>query len=199
MTDEPELHRTLQAQAVALDGDAHRALMAGDDAAARAAFARAARTYGASWDAAPPGAYGRLVGRVKAAVLSGEPELVREQAVAVLRATDAVADAAGSPAACWAVAMAALALGEDERLERAVAGMRGGTPPFGRAADAVAALAGRDGAGFGAALAAIVADFAGRGSHLTGVAIADTALVLDRLAAPRGLAGLPSSPVLPPR
>lgn len=197
MTDEPELHRTLQADAVALDGDAHRALMAGDGAAASEAFARAARTYADSWEAAPPGAYGRLVGRVKAAVLSGDETLAREHAAAVLTATDADPAAAGSPAASWAVALAALVVGEEDRLPVACEAMRAGSPPFGRAADAVAALAAREHEAFTTAQAAIVEDFAGRDSHLTGVAIADTALVLDRLAAARGLGGLPASPVLP--
>lgn len=197
MTDEPELHRTLQAEAVALDGDAHRALMAGDAVAARAAFARAAQTYAASWDAAPPGAYGRLVGRIKAAVLSDDDALAREQATAVLQAADAAPEAADSPAASWAVALAALVVEEEQRLPDATATMRRGSPPFGRAATAVEALASRDAGAFTAAQAAIVTDFESRESHLTGVAIADTALVLDRLAAPRGLGGLPASPVLP--
>jgi hypothetical protein len=44
---------------------------------------------------------------------------------------------------------------------------------------------------------AIVADFEGRDEHLTGVPIADTALMLERLAG--GLASRPASPLLPPR
>jgi hypothetical protein len=44
---------------------------------------------------------------------------------------------------------------------------------------------------------AIVRDFEARTDHLTGVAIADTALVLERLAAPRGLAAGVESVVLP--
>jgi uncharacterized protein len=43
-----------------------------------------------------------------------------------------------------------------------------------------------------------VADFETREEHLTGVPIADTALVLERLAEPRGLAVYPLSPLLPP-
>lgn len=197
MSDEPELHRVLQARAVALDGDAHRAWMDGDPGAARAAFAQAARTYAASWDAAPPEAFGRLVGRVKAAVLSGDEVLAREQSRATLDALDAVGGPS-SPAAGWAAALAALTLREDDRLPDATAAMRGGPPPFARAADAVQALAARDAPGLAAALAAIVEDFATRDGHLTGVAIADTALVLQLLGRHRGLtAPLPASAVLP--
>jgi hypothetical protein len=75
--------------------------------------------------------------------------------------------------------------------------MREGSPAFGRAADAIAALAGGDGEGYAAAVRAIVADFEGRDEHLTGVPIADTALMLERLAASRGLAAAPRSSLLP--
>jgi hypothetical protein len=66
-----------------------------------------------------------------------------------------------------------------------------------RGADAIAALADRDPEAYGAAIAAIVDDFAGREAHLTGVPIADTALMLERLAQPRGLACRLASPLLP--
>ncbi|MDP9383750.1 MAG: hypothetical protein M3P50_00675, partial [Actinomycetota bacterium] len=66
-----------------------------------------------------------------------------------------------------------------------------------RAADAVAALARADAAGYAAALDAIVDDFEARDAHLTGVAIADTALVLERLATPRGMAARRRSALLP--
>jgi hypothetical protein len=46
-------------------------------------------------------------------------------------------------------------------------------------------------------VAAIVADFEGRDEHLTGVPIADTALMLERLAGARGLAAHPASALLP--
>ena len=53
------------------------------------------------------------------------------------------------------------------------------------------ALARRDEPAYAAALRAVIADFEARDLHLTGVAIADTALVLERLAEPRGLAQRP--------
>jgi hypothetical protein len=40
-------------------------------------------------------------------------------------------------------------------------------------------------------------DFAGRSEHLTGVAIADTAVMLEWLAAERDMAVKPSSPLVP--
>ena len=42
-----------------------------------------------------------------------------------------------------------------------------------------------------------MADFEARDQHLSGVAIADTALVLERLAEPRGMAAHPAGPLVP--
>ncbi len=174
-------------EAIAADGEAHRALLAGDDA--REPLRRAAERYRASWEAAPPGSYGRLVGYAKASILAGDDPLgyVRDQ----LGADDR------TPPACWARALAYLADGNDERAVRAAEGMRAGSEPFVRAADAITALARRDRPAYTAAIDAIVADFEGRTDHLSGVPIADTALVLDRLAEPRGLALHRDSPLLP--
>jgi predicted CoA-binding protein len=174
-------------EAIAADGEAHRALLAGQDA--REPLRRAAAAYRRSWQAAPPGSYGRLVGFAKASILAGDNplEYVREQ----LGAGDR------TPPACWARALAYLADGNDERAIRAAEGMRAGSPAFGRAADGVAALARRDRAAFARAIDAIVADFESRDDHLTGVPIADTALVLDRLAERHGLAAHRESPLLP--
>ena len=182
------LHEDAMREAIAADGEAHRALLAGEDA--RAALRRAAERYRASWEAAPPGSYGRLVGYAKASVLAGENplEYVRDQ----LGPDDR------SPPACWARALAYLADGNDDRAIRAAAGMHKGSDAFGRAADAVTALARRDRDAYRGAIAAIVADFESREEHLTGVPIADTALVLERLAERRLLAAHPRSALLPP-
>ena len=50
---------------------------------------------------------------------------------------------------------------------------------------------------YAAALGEIVADFEARDQHLSGVAVADTALVLERLAEPRGIAVRPASALVP--
>jgi hypothetical protein len=174
-------------EAIAADGEAHRALLAGQDA--RAALRRAAERYRESWAAAPPRSYGRLVGFAKASILAGEnpADLIHHE----------LGPGDDSPPACWALALAALACGDDDAALRAAAGMRAGSPAFARAADAVAAIAGRDRDAYANAIAAIVADFEGREDHLTGVPIADTALVLDRLAERHGLAAHRESPLLP--
>jgi hypothetical protein len=184
-------HRELLEQAIAVEARAHRALLDGDEDAALLALRGASALYRASWEAAPPGSYGRLIGMLKAAVIAGD---------AVAEATYARAslpDDATSPPARYAAAIAALVLGDDDAAADAAAGMRAGSPAFGRAADAAAALAGRDLEAYRQALGAIVDDFESRDAHLTGVAIADTALMLERLAGERGIAAHPVSRLLP--
>lgn len=180
------LHEDAMRDAIAADGDAHRALLAGEDAGP--ALRRAAAAYRGSWEAAPPRSYGRLVGYAKASILAGEnpAAYVFEQ----------LSDDDESPPAQWARALAALADADDALAKRAADGMRAGSEAFGRAADAVAALAIGDREGYRAAVAEIVADFEARDTHLTDVPIADTALVLDRLAERRGLAAHPESGLL---
>lgn len=187
-----EQHLVLLREAIALEADAHRALLAGDEVAARDGLRAASDRYRASWDAAPPDAYGRLVGMVKAAVLAGEA------ATAARFVRAAVPEPPPSPTSAYALAVAALVAGDTEVAERAAEVMRGGSAAFGRAADAVAALAGGDASAYAATVEAIVADFAEREDHLTGVAIADTALMLERLAGGRGMAASPASPLMPP-
>lgn len=119
------------------------------------------------------------------------------EAAYVLAALDE-APTGDSPVAAYARAVSALVARRDGDVPGAVATMHAGGEAFARTADALGALAGGDRDAYDRALRAIVADFEGRDAHLTGVAIADTAVMLDRLAAPRGLGGLPPSPVLPP-
>ncbi len=192
--------------AVERDGAAQQALLSGDRAGARLAFAEAAELYRRSWEEAPPSAYGRLVGMLKSAVLAAggasEAEYARGAAEnareAAEYAREALAHAAPeSVTAAYARALAALILGEDGDAEAAARAMRGGDEAFGRTAEAIAAIAARDIARYETALAAIVRDFEARTEHLTGVAIADTALVLATLAARREMVAALESPVLP--
>jgi hypothetical protein len=72
---------------------------------------------------------------------------------------------------------------------------RGGA--FARTATALRALADGDGPAYAEAVAAIEADFAARDEHLTGVAIADTAVMLELIARERGLGAQLDSPLVP--
>ncbi len=188
-----EPHRELMAAAIARDGEAQRALLRADTALARAAFAAAADSYRASWEAAPPTSYGRLIGMLKSAVLAGGGTAEAEYALAALGDDGSAA----SPAAAYAAALAGLIAGHDDVARAAATVMQGGSDAFRRAGEAIAALADGDAAGFGAAVRGIVSDFEQRADHLTGVAVADTALMLAELARRRGVATAVDSPLLP--
>jgi hypothetical protein len=190
---EPGPHAEILEQALTLEAGAQRAALAGERAAAVAGFRAAADRYRASWEVAPPRSFGRLVGMLKAAIQAGAA------AADAAYARDALGGTADSPASAYALALASLVLGDDAAAAAAAAGMRGGSEAFDRTADAITALAGADGRAYAAALAGIVDSFEMREEHLTGVAIADTAVMLEVLAEPRGLAAHPpASPVLPP-
>ena len=196
----PRKHQELLTAAIEREGEAQRRLLADDLDGARAEFAAAADMYRQSWEAGHARAYGRLVGMLKAAVLAGGGA---EQA-AYVRAALGEGDPE-SPTASYAQALAALILGEDqharlwaERMSAVGSASRGGgTDAFVRTGQAVAAIASNDARGYGVALSAIVHDFEQRSEHLTGVAIADTALMLEALAARRGMTAAIESPVLP--
>jgi hypothetical protein len=188
----PRKHQELLTTAIALEGDAQGALISGDADAARAAFAQAAEAYRESWELAHATAYGRLVGMLKAAVLAGggaaEADYARGELANANRS---------SATASYARALAALILDEDDEAREWAASMSAGGEAFDRTGEAIAALAAHDQARYDAALTAIVRDFEQRAKHLTGVAIADTALVLSALGARRGMAVAIESPTLP--
>jgi hypothetical protein len=178
--------------AVERDGSAQQALLSGDVSAARAEFAQAATLYRESWEAAPPSAYGRLVGMLKAAVLAGGGDSEARYA------RDALADAdPESVTAAYARALSALIIGEDSEAEAWAGRMLGGGEAFARTGEAITGIAASDRGRYEAGLTAIVRDFEARTEHLTGVAIADTALLLATLAARRGIVADVQSPVLP--
>lgn len=179
--------------AIAAEGEAHAALLADDSDAARTGYARAAEAYRASWALAPPKSYGRLVGLLKASVLGGSAQPAAEEVRSALRDDP---DAAGSPVASYVLAVAAVIVGDDGAVPALAEVMvpRGGA--FERTAGALRALAARDGAAYASAVAAIEADFAARDEHLTGVAIADTAIMLELIARERGLAAELDSPLV---
>jgi hypothetical protein len=98
-------HSALLDEALKLEAEGHRALLAHDDVRARDELRAASDRYRASWEAAPPDAYGRLVGMLKAAVLIGEAE------TAARYVHTTIGDEPASPTAAYAVAIAALVHG----------------------------------------------------------------------------------------
>jgi hypothetical protein len=190
----PHKHQRLLTEAIEREGEAQRQLLDGHSDAASAEFAAASELYRESWEAAHVRAFGRLVGMLKAAVLAGgglaEADYVRA----------ALADAdADSATANYARAIAAVIEGDDDAAQAWAGRLRDAPDAFGRTGEALAALAAHDVAAYATALEAIVRDFERRSDHLTGVAIADTALMLEVLADRRGMAAAIESPVLPAR
>ncbi len=191
---QPGPHLDALEEAIAAEARGQRALLDGDDEAGTELMAEAAELYRRSWELAPPASYGRLIGMLKASLIAGGGE--REAAYAREQMREQPGQ---SPPAGYVLAIAALVQDDDAAALVAANAMREGSPAFVRTADAVDALARRDRDAYTAALAAVLADFESRDRHLTGVPIADTALMLQRLAARRGLSAGIFSPLLPAR
>src|SRR5207248_4633368 len=86
-------------------------LMLGRRAEAAGWLARSAERYRASFAAAPPESWGRLIGAIKARLLAGDEAGAAEDARWALEQGPA---AAASPIGRYAAALAFLAAGEDE-------------------------------------------------------------------------------------
>ena len=189
--DDPEDH-TLMLEAIELEADGQRMLLAGETSAGRRSMGEAAGRYRASWARAPQRAYGRAIGMLKAAVIAGGG------ADEAAHARWTIGEEGDSGSSWYALAIAALVDGDDDLARRAAAAMHDEGEAFARAADAITALADRDGDAYALALGAILSDFELRTDHLTGVPFADTALMLELLADRRGMAVRPVSRLLPP-
>ena len=188
---EPGPHVEEMEAAIRADGEGLRALLDGDEERGRERLAEAVARYRASWELAPPRSYGRLVGMLKAAVIAGDA------AEAAAYAREAVPEADSPPSSLRA------------RGRRAGRGRRRGGRLVRRGhARGVARVRPRGRRDHGARrarrrratpprCARSSTDFEGREEHLTGVPVADTALMLERLAEPRGLAAHPASALLP--
>lgn len=189
----PGRHLDLLMAALAREAVAQRALLAGDRTVAASAFMDVAQGYRESFECAPPNSWGRLVGMLKAAVIGGAPN----EAAAFARI--ALEDAGPTPTAGYAQAIAALVVDDTEGARTGAALMGAGDAPFGRAARAVTAIVDRSATDVARVCGEIVADFEQRTDHLTGVAIADTAVMFEMLASERGVGCRLVSAVMPPR
>ena len=163
--------------ALTAEREGQRLLLEGRGDRARPYLAAASEAYLASYPLAQPRSWGRLIGAVKAGVLAGEGAPQARQA------RDELAGAADTPASCYPGALCAVILGDREAALALAPGMRAGGDAFARAADGIEAIARGDAPALDAAIQAIEADFAAREAHLTGVPIADTALMLQTIGA----------------
>ena len=111
--------QALLREAIGCERVAQQALLRGDAVRSRTAFQAAAERYRASWEAAGPRAFGRLIGYLKASVLAGEAGHAAVYARAALGD-----DGCDSPPSCYALALAALIQGDDAAAAGAIDGMR---------------------------------------------------------------------------
>jgi hypothetical protein len=171
------------------------ALMEGRGAAARDWLLRAARHYRESYAGAPAESWGRPLGAVKSRLVAGDAEGAADDARWALSLGAAQAP---TPIGRYAATLAFLVLGDDaaavpeaERLGQ----IREEFPAS--VADALLALATRDRGAYAEAIAGVVGSFEARTQFLEDVPVADTVLALEALAASRGMAVRPVSPLLP--
>jgi tetratricopeptide (TPR) repeat protein len=169
-------------------------LMAGRREEAGSWFDRAATRYRESFADAPPESWGRPIGAMKARILAGDWHGAADDARWALAAG---APEAVSPIGRYAAALACLAL-EDDEAARSHADALLERDDFPRdVGDALAAIAAHDGAAYATAVTAVTASFEARDEYLEDVPVADTAIVLQALAARRGLEAPLASPLLP--
>jgi hypothetical protein len=179
--------------AMAAGGAGLARLMQGRKAEAAGWFARSAERYRESYEGAPPASWGRLIGAVKSRILAGDWRGAVEDARWALEQDPA---ASGSPIGVYAVVLALLTLAEDEPATAVAAGLRGAEFPE-PVADALSALAGHDHEGYAEAARRVLESFETREEYLEDIPVADTAIVLEALAARRGFAAGLGGPLLP--
>lgn len=171
-------------------------LMTGRDVEAGPWLRRAADVYRRSHALAPPGSWGRPLAALRCRLIAGDDDGAADDARWALAEG---AENAESPVARYAAALALLALGQDEEAEPLARSLQADEAFAPRAvADALVALAHGEAAELADAAERLLTDFEARDAFLEGVAVADTVLVLRRLAAARGLTPGPRpSPLLP--
>ena len=161
------------------------ALMLGDAAAASTLLARAAEEYRTSWEAAPPGSWGRPIAMLRCRLLAGDAAGARADAESALAA--GVLDAPG-PIGGYCAALALLVLGRDAEAAPLAGRIEAEGLDPAAVARALGALAGARDADYDVARRAVLSSFEEREAFLEDVAVADTVLVLDALARERGIA-----------
>jgi len=176
-------------------GAALALLMSGRGEDARPLLDEAAAAWRESWADATPTSWGRPIGVIKALLLAGDDD---GAASAAEWALSLGCEDAESPIGRYAAALALLTLGRfaDARHQATSIRERDDFPRD--VADAVAFIAADDVVAYAEAVESVLESFESREGYLEDVAVADTVLVLQLLAARRGIADeLPPSPVLP--
>jgi tetratricopeptide (TPR) repeat protein len=171
-------------------------LMLGRRDEAAAWFDRAARSWRASFEHAPPNSWGRPIGALKARILADDWVGASEDAHWALGLG---APQAESPVGRYAAVLALLVLDRWEDA-RPIANSLHGADGFPEdVADALRMIAaGDDSIGYINAVESVLESFETRDEYLEDVPVADTVLVLQALGARRDLVAELESPLLPP-
>ena len=155
---------------------------------------RAADRYRESYAEAPPGSWGRPIATIKARLLAGDWAGAEKAARWALAEGAAEAE---SPIGRYAGTLAALTLGEVERARTLADSIRTRDDFPRDVGDALAMLAADDVVGYAEQVEAVLESFESREEYLEDMPVADTVLVLQKLAARRGMAAELSSQLLP--
>jgi hypothetical protein len=170
-------------------------LMAGEPEAADWLRHAAAR-WRESWDAGEGReSWGRPIGALKASLLAGDDAAVEELARWTLELGCATA---ASPVGRYGATIALLALGRWREARHVSESLRERDDFPHDVADALAFIAANDVVAYIEAVESVVESFETRDEFLEDMRVADTALVLQKLARRRGIeVDLPASPVVP--
>jgi hypothetical protein len=171
-------------------------LMDGKPDEAAGWFAHAAERYRESFDAAPPGSWGRPIGMIKSRLLAGDWGAAEREARFALEHGAAEAE---SPIGRYAACLALLVLGRDEEARPLADALRtqDGFPHD--VGDALATITATDRVGYVEAVESVLESFETRDEYLEDIPVADTVIVLQALAAKRDLAADLASALLPSR
>ena len=195
LPDEPDARqRQLTRMGNAAGGAGLALLMAGRDDEASNWFHRAAERYRESIADAPPGSWGRPIGAMKALMLADDWPQAKEAGRWALELGAAESD---SPIGRYAAALALLVLGRDHDAVIHADAIRTSDGFPHDVGDALAFLAAGDLIGYTYAIESVLDSFETREEYLEDIPVADTVLVLQALAARRGLAAELSSSLLP--
>lgn len=169
-------------------------LMTGDMQHARDWFERAIERYRASFELAPPDSWGRPIAILKARILVGDWEGAESDSRWTLEQGAAEAT---SPIGRYAGCLALLVLGADAEARVLADGLRTHDGFPAAVGDALAFLSAQDTVGYVEAVESVLESFEAREEYLEDLPVADTVMVLQALAARRGMAAELSSGLLP--
>jgi hypothetical protein len=192
--DQDARQRQLTRMGNAASGAGLSELMNGDTASAREWFAKAVDRYRESFEVAPPGSWGRPIAMIKARLLADDWDSAEADAHWTLEQGAAEADSA---IAHYAATLALLVLARDQEAHVLAGGLRAREDFPAAVGDALAFIAAEDPLGYVEAVETVLQSFETREEYLEDLPVADTVIVLQKLAARRDLAAELSSPLLP--